>query len=119
MSDALATPRQFTIVDPLQHDGFYTSRGYLAPGEGGYITTRDPELAAEIKEREPHALVTEHETPAGGLGRRGGGKMGGSMITVPSCGYLANKQYWFEKRDARRAQENGGTLEDSTGSSKL
>ncbi len=74
----LKSNTQFTIVDPLHHDGFETSRGYLAPGEGGYIRTRDPELAKEIKEREPWALVTEHEPLTGIRGVRGR-----AMIVVP------------------------------------
>ncbi len=71
MAALLAEDRVFTIVDPLQHDGFETSRGYLEPGEGGYIRTRDPELAREIKQREPHALIAEHEVEAGGQALRG------------------------------------------------
>lgn len=106
MADVLATPRQFTIVDPLQHDAFVTSKGVLQPSANGYITTRNAELAAEIKEREPHAIVTEHETPQGGLGKRGGGKMGGSMITVPSVGIFADKKYWFELRDEKKQNDN-------------
>ncbi len=75
---ALKDERVYTIVDPLQHDGFETSRGYLEPGEGGYIRTHDPDLAKEIQEREPWALVTEHEASNGGRAVRGQ-----SMMVVP------------------------------------
>ncbi len=73
----LKEPRTFTCVDPLQHDAFETSRGVLKPNAGGYIVTHDEVLAKEIKEREPWALVTEHEPMMGGRAVRGQ-----SMISV-------------------------------------
>ncbi len=87
----LKDERQWTIVDPLQRDGFETSQGYLIPGQGGYITTKNADLAQEIREREPHAIVTEHVPMRGGKATR-------FQITVPSVGIFADKKYWFEMR---------------------
>lgn len=91
----LKDDRQFTIVDPLQHDGFETSQGFLESGEGGYIRTRDAELANEIQEREPWAIVTEHEPLTGGCGARGR-----AMMVVPELP-------WKGKLATEEKQENG------------
>lgn len=68
---ALKEGRQWTIVDPMQHDAFETSLGVLKPNQAGYITTKSEALAQEIKQREPWALVTEHEPLVGGRAVRG------------------------------------------------
>lgn len=101
MSSALSDDRVFTIVDPLQYDGFDTSRGYLKPDKHGYIRTRDRDLAQEIQAREPHAIVTEHERETGGMGKRGGGKRGGAMLPAIDVPWT-RKKYWFELRDERK-----------------
>jgi hypothetical protein len=111
MADALAPPKMFTIVDPLHHDDFVTSRGTLKAGEGGYITTRDRDLAQEIQQREPWAIVTEHEVPTGGAGHHGGTKRGGSVLYIPAIGIWADKKYWFEIRDEKRARERKNGIE--------
>jgi hypothetical protein len=56
----LKDTRQFTCIDPMQHDPFVTSRGVIPVDEGGIAVVHDAELAKEIKEREPHAIVVEH-----------------------------------------------------------
>jgi hypothetical protein len=70
MSDLLAHKTNYTIVDPLHHDDFQTSEGTLRADEGGYIRlpgdARGRALAQEIQQREPWALVTEHEQIAAG-----------------------------------------------------
>lgn len=116
MGDVLSD--RTVTVDVLDKPGVETSRGYI-PTHNGLISDVHPELAAEIAEKNPLAIVTEHGRIAGEQGIRGGGKMGGSMITVPACGYFANKKYWFELRDERKAQEVGGTLENSVSRSNV
>ena len=71
----------FTCIDPMAHDPFYTSRGVIPVDQGGAAIIHDRELAAEIKEREPHAIVVEHE-PFKGQGLRSQG-----MMVVPALPY--------------------------------
>ncbi len=78
MSALLADDRVYSIVDPQQHDDFVTSRGVLQADEGGWIRTRDKDLAQEIKAREPWAIVVEHEREAANRAMRGR-----TMMVVP------------------------------------
>ena len=106
-SNPLRDDRVFTIMDTLSDRTHYnTSQGVLTTDRNGDLRTTNAELAAEIKETVPGALVVEHEKPVGGQGKRGGGKMGGSMVIAPSVGIFADKKYWFELRDEPKKDED-------------
>ena len=60
----------YTCIDPMAHDPFITSRGVIPVDDGGIAVIHDESLAQEIREREPHAIVVEHE-PFKGQGTRG------------------------------------------------
>jgi hypothetical protein len=68
------TKTQWTIVDPsgLRHTPKVTETAGVVRGrpDNGYFTTSRAELAAELKEKYPHMLVTKHEAYAGDKRRR-------------------------------------------------
>ncbi len=67
MSDtALPDNRRFLVIDPLHHDPIDTTRGHLTGDETNMFTVKSPELAAEIREKEPWNIVREMELPPGG-----------------------------------------------------
>ncbi len=90
----LRDTRAFTCIDVLQHDAFQTSRGVIPVDEGGIAVIHDAELAQEIKEREPHAIVVEHE-PFKGQGTRGQG-----LFVMPAMPFETE---WDRKH--RRSEE--------------
>jgi hypothetical protein len=68
------TKTQWTCVDPsgLRHEPKFTETAGVVMGtaDNGYFTTSRPEVAAELKEKYPHMLVTKHEAYAGDKARR-------------------------------------------------
>ncbi len=68
----LPSDRKYMITDPLRpHEGFETERvGDVTPGPTNYIRTDKDDLAKEIKQRRPWALVTPFEDNHGGRATR-------------------------------------------------
>ena len=96
----LKDTRTWTITDPLQHDDFETSRGTLKVSPGGHAMIHDEQLAKEIEEREPWALVTEHEP------FRGTGLRGQSMMVVPELPWKKEKREQEDEKENAQVHES-------------